>query len=174
MPAIRSIELLGDRIRVIKGNGQEIIMLIADLPIKPNTTAEQASLFATEYLQKSFESSWLLTDPSWEDADDRIHLSVPVLLPNERIEKVTGKDTYIIVDTFAAVHVYSLFPIVYTTRFSNPECGYKVCPDCGLINSGTAWIELPLRLVDSVNVCSCSYDLTSVPFIGGIGGEWWP
>ena len=124
MPAIRSIELLDDRIRIIKGNGQEVIMLIADLPIKPNTTPEQASLFATEYLQVMFESSWALDDPSWGDiGDSRIHEDNPDLLPTERIEKIEGKDTYIIREMFAAVHVFSLDPIKYTTRFSDSPIG---------------------------------------------------
>ena len=124
MPAIRAIELLDDKIRIIKGNGQEIIMLIADLPIKPNTTIEQASLFATEYLQKMFESSWLLTDPSWGDiGDSRIHEENPDLLPTERIETIKGKDTYIIREMFAAVHVFSLDPIKYTTIFSDLPIG---------------------------------------------------
>ena len=119
MPAIKSIELLDDRVRIIKGNGQEIVMLIADLPIKPNTTIEQASLFTTEYLQASFESAWRLDDPSWGDADDRIHLPVPILLPNEKIERRQGKDWYVIWECFAAVHVFSLNPIKYTTMFSD-------------------------------------------------------
>ena len=121
MPAIRAIELLDDRIRIIKGNGQEIIILIADLPIKPNTTPEQASLFATEYLQKSFEHSWPLDDPSWEGDLGRI--GTGPLLPTERIEKIAGKDTYVIREMFAAVHVFSLNPIKYTTIFSNDPIG---------------------------------------------------
>ena len=121
MPAIRSIELLDDRIRIIKGNGQEVIMLIADLPIKPNATPEQASLFATEYLQKLFEYSWRLDDPSWEGDLGRI--GTGPLLPNERIETIQGKDTYIIREMFAAVHVFSLNPIKYTTRFSDLPIG---------------------------------------------------
>ena len=117
MPAIRAIELLDDRIRIIKGNGQEVIMLIADLPIKPNTTPEQASLFATDYLQKLFEYSWPLDDPSWEG--DLGSVGQGILLPNERIETIKGKDTYIIREMFAAVHVFSLNPIKYTTIFSD-------------------------------------------------------
>lgn len=120
MPAIRAVELLDDKVRIIKGNGQEIVMLIADLPIKPNTTPEQASLFATKYLQKFLEHSWRLDDPSWGDTSDcRIFEEPPRLLPNERIEKVTGKDTYIISECFVSVHVFSLNPIKYTTRLSN-------------------------------------------------------
>lgn len=123
MPNIRAIELLADKIRVIKGNGQEIVLLISDIKIPPNATPEAASLFATEKLQALFEYSWRLDDPSWEGNLGRIGEIPPNLLPSERIEKVKGKDTYIVTEVFAAVYVFSLNPIKYTTQFSNEPIG---------------------------------------------------
>jgi len=123
MPAIRGIDIQSDRVTITMGSGVEKTMLLSDVKIPPNTTIEQADALATQYLQKMYEQSWTLDDPSWEGDLGRIGLDPPVLLPNERIEKIKGKDTYIICEMFVAVHFLSLDPIKYTICCSNDPIG---------------------------------------------------
>ena len=123
MPSIRGVDIQSDRVIITMTNGMEKTMLLSDVKIPPNVTIEQADAMATEYLQKMYEQSWTLDDPSWEGDLGRIGLVPPVLLPNERIEKVKGKDTYIVIEMFVAVHFFSLNPIKYTIRCQNSELG---------------------------------------------------
>ena len=123
MPSIRGIDIQSDRVIITMTNGMEKTMLLSDVKIPPNTTIEQADALATQYLQNMYEQSWALDDPSWEGDLGRIGLVPPVLLPNERIEKIKGKDSYIVTEMFVAVHFFSLNPIKFTVRCQNPELG---------------------------------------------------
>lgn len=121
MPPIRGIDIQLDRVIITMTNGTEKVLMLADVKLRSNLTIEEADTMATQYLQKMYEQSWALDDPSWEGDLGRI--GEGILLPNERIEKVKGKDTYIVTEMFVAVHFFSLDPIKYTIRCQNPELG---------------------------------------------------
>lgn len=121
MPPIRGIDIQSDRVIITMSNGMAKTMLLSDVKIPPHTTIEQADSLATQYLQVMYEQSWTLDDPSWEGDLGRIGQGV--LLPNERIEKIKGKNTYVVTEIFVAVHFYSLNPIRYTIKCQNPELG---------------------------------------------------
>ena len=179
MPPLRGIDLT-EGIRILHNHRDEVFLPKAGCVVGIGETLEEFNAKITSIVQTQYEHSWDLKDPSWGDTkDSRIHQKPqPILLPNERIEKIGGTAYYIIAEMFVALHFDSHNPLSWPPkiRTSNPECGYKICPNCGAVNECTAWFEpLPtLHLVNWIDSCSqCQADLTSVVFVGGIGGEWW-
>lgn len=109
MPNVRSVYMGADQIKLVKGNGEEVILTPDDIP--GGMTVAQAEAFANNWLQAQFEFSvnWH-TFPS----DSRIREDPPVLLPNERIEG----NMLIVTEVYVAVHVVSLSPLVGNIRCS--------------------------------------------------------
>jgi len=122
MPPIKSVDL-SDGIR-IEGSGiPDVWIMKADFPkISPGEAEKEREMEGILFrdLQANYEIKTLLSDfPS----DDPVKQDPPQLLPNERIEKVTGKDYLITTVMYVAAHVFSTSPLKYTVRCSDEPIG---------------------------------------------------
>jgi hypothetical protein len=110
MPAIQGVSINDGTITIHRSSG-DIVMTSVDYDPKPQDTVESLSERATAWLQQWFEHRWRLDDPSWEPTEySRIHQDPPVLNSRERIEKITGKDWYIVTEMYVAVRFLNLTP----------------------------------------------------------------
>ena len=118
MPAIKEISF-ADGIR-IEGDGIPSVWIKEiDFPKIPPGEAEkerEMEGILTRDLQANYEEKVLLSSL---EADDRLLQALPILLPCERIEKISGKDYLITTRMFVQVHLYSLSPLKYTIRCSD-------------------------------------------------------
>ena len=76
-------------------------------------------LRVNEYVQKNCYEIWVLL--SSFPADDPVRNGI--LLDNERIVKLSGKDYLVISLAYFAVHIYSLEPLRFTTRINGLDAG---------------------------------------------------
>ena len=84
-------------------------------------TADEVALrIKKEEVQPAYEIWTLLSD---FPADDPVRQSPPILLDNERIEKVKGKDYLVITLAYFDIHIYSLEPLGFITRINGLEAG---------------------------------------------------
>lgn len=77
-------------------------------------TPEAYGGILTDLIQPQYEQKFLVSSLSSD-----YHDGLTQLLPNERIEKIQGKDYLVITTMFVQVHIYSLSPLKYTIRCSD-------------------------------------------------------
>ena len=120
MPPIKSIDF-SDGIRIVGSGIPDVWIKKADFPkISPGEAEKEREMegILTRDVQSNYEVKTPLSDfPN----DDPVKLGQ--LLPNERIEKVTGKDYLITTVMYVAVHVFSTSPLKYTVRCSDLPIG---------------------------------------------------
>jgi len=118
MPSIKAVDL-NDGIRIVGSGIPDVWVKEKDFPNIPPGEAEkerEMEGILTRDLQANYEVKTLLSDfPS----DDSVRQDPPILVPNERIEKITGKDYLITTIMYVAVHVFSTSPLKYTARCSD-------------------------------------------------------
>jgi len=122
MPPIKSVDF-SDGIRIVGSGIPPVWIKKADFPkISPGEAEKEREMegILTRDVQSNYEVKTPLSDfPS----DDPVKQDPPQLLPNERIEKVTGKDYLITTVMYVAVHVFSTSPLKYTVRCSDESIG---------------------------------------------------
>ena len=120
MPSIKSVDF-SDGIR-IEGSGIPSVWIHEkDFPKIPPGEAEKEKEMEgilSHDLQANYEVKTLLSDFPNNDP-----VKLGQLLPNERIEKITGKDYLITTIMYVVVHVYSTSPLKYTVRCSDEPIG---------------------------------------------------
>ena len=118
MPAIKEISF-ADGIRIVGDGIPSIEVKLAQFPKTGTLVSRETTL--NKLIQEKYEETVLLSSL---EPDDRLLQALPILLPCERIEKITGKDYLITTRMFVQVHIYSLSPLKYTIRCSdNPITG---------------------------------------------------
>jgi len=126
MPAIRGIDLT-DGIKILHSHRSGTFLPKTGCVAGVGEDLADFNSRITRVVQTQYEHWWLLTDPSWGDTSDcRIfHKPKPILLPNERIEKIGGKSYYIITEMYVALHFDSMNPINWPPkiRCSNAPIG---------------------------------------------------
>lgn len=88
--------------------------LVAEFPKTGTLANREATL--NKLIQEYYENKVLLSSLP---ADDQTRQVPPILSPDERIEKISGKDYLITTLMWIQVHLYSLSPLKYTTRCSD-------------------------------------------------------
>ena len=123
MPPIKSIDF-SDGIRIVGSDFLPTVWIKEkDFPKIPPGEAEkerEMEGILSRDIQANYEVKTLL---SGFLADDPVRQSPPILLPVERIEKISGKDYLITTLMFVQVHVYSLSPLKYTIVCSDLPIG---------------------------------------------------
>lgn len=123
MPSIKGIDL-SDGIRIVGSGIPSVWIKEADFPkISPGETEKEREMegILSRDLQANYEDKILLSDiPDITDDDP---LMQGILHPNERIEKIRGKDTLITTLMYVAVHIFSTSPLKYTIQCSNSPVG---------------------------------------------------
>lgn len=123
MPPIRGIDF-SDGIRIIGSGVPSVWIKKADFPkVSPGEAEKEREMegILSRDLQANYEVKTLLSDiPDITDDDP---LMLGQLLPNERIEKIRGKDTLITTLMWVAVHIFSTNPLKYTIRCSDSPIG---------------------------------------------------
>lgn len=125
MPAIRGIDLSGG-IKILHNHRDDVFLPKTSCVVGVGESLEEFNEKITRIVQTQYEHSWALKDPSWGDTKEgRIHLKDPILLPNERIEKIRGKEYYIITEMFVAIHFDSYQPLSWPPKIkcSNEPIG---------------------------------------------------
>ncbi|MBA7636226.1 hypothetical protein ES703_43842 [subsurface metagenome] len=125
MPALRGIDLT-EGIKILHRHRGDVFVPKTGCVAGVGETLEEFNAKITRIIQAQYEHSWSLKDPSWGDTkDNRIFQKPPVLLPNERIEKIGGKEYYIITEMFVALHFDSHKPISWPPKImcSNDPIG---------------------------------------------------
>lgn len=125
MPALRGIDL-SEGIKILHNHRDDVFVPKTGCVVGVGETLEEFNERITRVVQTQYEYSWSLKDPSWGDTtDSRIHQKNPVLAPNERVEKITGKEYYIVTEMFVAIHFDSHKPLVFPPKImcSNEPIG---------------------------------------------------
>jgi len=117
MPPIKSIDF-SDGIRIVGSDFLPTVWIKEkDFPKIPPGEAEkerEMEGILSRDIQANYEVKTLLSEfPS----DDPVRLGQ--LLPNERIEKISGKSYLITTVMYVKVHVFSTSPLKYTVRCSD-------------------------------------------------------
>ena len=120
MPLIKSVDL-SDGIKIVGSGIPDVWVKEKDFPkISPGEAEKEREMegILTKDLRANYEVKTLLSEfPN----DDPVKLGQ--LLPNERIEKIAGKDYLITTIMYVAVHVYSTSPLKYTIQCSDFPIG---------------------------------------------------
>ncbi len=125
MPPIRGIDL-SEGIKMLHNHRDDVFLLNTSCVVGVGENLEDFNQRVTRIVQTQYEYSWSLKDPSWEGDLGRIGAKPkPILLPNERIEKIGGKDYYIVTEMFVAIHFDSYNPLSWPPKImcQNPELG---------------------------------------------------
>jgi len=122
MPPIKSVDF-SDGIR-IEGSGiPDVWVKEKDFPKIPPGEAEkerEMEGILSRDLQANYEVKTLLSEfPS----DDSVRQDPPQLVPNERIERIKGRDYLITTIMYVQAHVFSTNPLKYTVRCSDSPIG---------------------------------------------------
>ncbi len=126
MPPIKEISF-ADGIRIVGDGIPSVWVKQADFPkISPGEAEKEREMEGqlTKTIQANYEEKKLLSDLALENPDDRVLQPSPVLLPCERIEKISGKDYLVTIRMFVQVYVYSYSSLRYNICCSdNPITG---------------------------------------------------
>jgi len=115
MPPLRGIDLT-EGIKILHNHRDDVFLPESACIAGVGETLEEFNAKITRLVQTQYEYSWSLKDPSWEGDLGRIGLKPPVLLPNERIEKIKGTEYYIVTEMFVAIHFDSYQPLSWPPK----------------------------------------------------------
>ena len=111
MPPLRGIDL-SEGIKILHNHRDDTFLPKTSCIAGVGETLEEFNAKITRVVQTQYEHSWSLKDPSWDTKNDRVfNKPQPILLPNERIEKIGGESYYIITKMFIALHFNNQNPI---------------------------------------------------------------
>lgn len=118
MPPIRGIDL-SDGIRIIGSGVPSVWVHGTDFPAIADAQILEGNL--NNLIQSQYEKWTPLSE--YPDDDPVKNKPKPILLINERIEKISGTSYLVSIKMYIAVHVFSTDPLKYTVCCQNSRVG---------------------------------------------------
>ena len=118
MPPIKYIDL-NDGIRIVGSGVPSVWIHRSDFPSLANAQILEGNL--NNLIQSQYEKWAPLSEyPSDDPVKNK---PKPILLINERIEKVGGTDYLVAITMYVAIHIFSTNPLSYTVGCQNSRSG---------------------------------------------------
>ena len=118
MPPIKEINL-SDGIRIVGSGIPSVWIHGANFPQVSDAQILEENL--NNLIQSQYEKWTPLSE--YPNDDPVKNKPKPILLINERIEKMQGKEYLVAVTMYVAIHVFSTNPLKYTVKCQNSRSG---------------------------------------------------
>lgn len=118
MPPIKGIDL-SDGIRIIGSGAPSVWIKGANFPALADAQILEGNL--NNLIQSQYEKWTPLSE--YPNDDPVKNKPKPILLINERIERVGNKDYLVAIIMYVAIHIFSINPLKYTVKCQNSRIG---------------------------------------------------